>query len=118
MEMISARFGWRVATTETLTSTVANFTVRDVIAWPDDGVGALLPVTVSPCDARNYCFAVISPSGQVIDWLDREHSSVDEYVAFAEREVLASNAETSRRSPPPPPLPGGLLVKVLCRGKF
>jgi hypothetical protein len=95
MKVISAQPGWRIVsvTTQTQTSTVADFTVRDVIAWRDDGVGHLLPVTVSSGNAYIYCFAAISPSGQIIDWLDREHGSVDEYVACAERELLASNAE-------------------------
>jgi hypothetical protein len=95
MKMIPAQPGWRVVnvTTQTLTSTVADFASRDVIPWCDDGVGALLPVTVSFRNPRNYCFAANSPSGQVIDWLDREYSSVDDYGAYAEQELFASNAD-------------------------
>jgi hypothetical protein len=93
MKVISAQPGWRIVsvTTQTLTSTVADFTVRDVIAWRDDGVGHSLPL--SSGNANIYCFAAISPSGQIIDWLDREHASIDKYVACAEQELFASNAE-------------------------
>jgi hypothetical protein len=95
MEMILAQPSWRIVsvTTQTLTSTVADFTVRDVIAWRDDGVSHLLPVTVSSGNATISFFAAISPSGQIIDWLDREHASIDKYVACAEQELFASNAE-------------------------
>jgi hypothetical protein len=93
MEMIPAQPGWRIVsvTTQTLTSTVADFTVRDVIAWRYDGIGHLLPL--SSGNANIYCFAATSPSGQIIDRLDREHASIDEYVACAEQELFASNAE-------------------------
>jgi hypothetical protein len=94
MKVIPAQPGWRIVsvTTQTLTSTVADFTVRDVIAWRDDGVSHLLPVTVSSGNATISFSAAISPSGQIIDWLDREHASIDN-VACAEQELFASNAE-------------------------
>jgi len=107
MKIIPAQLGWRVVsvTTKTLSSMVADFTVRDVIAWRDDGEGCLLPVTVSPQIARNYCFAAVSPSGQIIDWLDREYASIDDYVSHAAEELLACNvedlAEKTRRSAHP-----------------
>jgi hypothetical protein len=95
--LIPAQPGWRIVsvTTESQTSMVAEFTVRDVIAWREDSLGSsfLLPVTVSQTHAVGQCFGVISPSGQVIDWLDREYSSVDDYVACATEELLARNAE-------------------------
>jgi hypothetical protein len=110
MKMIPAQPGWRVVnvTTQTLTSTVADFASRDVIPWCDDGVGH--------CSRSPSAFEILATiASRLTRRADKSLiGSIESTAAWTtmgrapSRSYLRPMRTTSRKNGPPLPLPASL----------